>query len=224
MNAYLTFGLLSVAVSLFAVSANSTIDSPPPAPGLRLVAQYKMPQQEIARYAALAAGKAHEGPQRTNSLFADRAPWVGPQRQVGVGANPYTLVYVVSGVARTAGEVQAQWQTGWEIQESATARREVMVSPAANARSGLAAGEAVTFTATSGRLSFRGERRAAPMLGVVQTRNLDIAEVELQVWSGAALPGWPPLPLPLPALLALMALGLLLSLVFRRRQRRALVF
>jgi hypothetical protein len=139
-------------------------------------------------------------------------------QRAGVGRNPYTLVLTVRAVARTAGEAYAQWQAGWEVHESPVASRELLMAVPRTARTGLVAGQVLTLTASSGRVSFRGERSVAPMLGLVQMHNLDISSVELQVWSGEAPKAWPVLPWSPATLLALGVTCLLVSLGFRSWQ------
>ena len=189
-SAWLRFGLLLTAVGLLAQAALPATGGEPPAYGERLVAQYQLPLDAIDRYAAMAAGTGMKEPARGNSMFADRSPWVGVAQPAGVGRNPYTLVFTVRGVARAAGEVQAQWQAGWLVHESPNASREVvMVVPRIDSTA-QTAGQALTLTASSPRVSFRGEREVAPMLGLVQSHNLDIHEVQVQVWSGTAPTAW----------------------------------
>ena len=189
-SAWLRFGLLLTAVGLLAQAALPATGGEPPAYGERLVAQYQLPLDAIDRYAAMAAGTGMKEPARGNSMFADRSPWVGVAQPASVGRNPYTLVFTVRGVARAAGEVQAQWQAGWLVHESPNASREVvMVVPRIDSTA-QTAGQALTLTASSPRVSFRGEREVAPMLGLVQSHNLDIHEVQVQVWSGTAPTAW----------------------------------
>lgn len=193
-SAWLRFGLLLTAVGLLAQAALPATSGETPAYGERLVAQYQLPLATIDRYAAMAAGTGLKEPARGNSMFADRSPWVGVAQPAGVGRNPYTLVFTVRGVARAAGEVQAQWQAGWLVHESPNASREVvMVVPRIDSMAATA-GQALTLTASSPRVSFRGERSVAPMLGLVQSHNLDIHEVQVQVWSGTAPTAWAVLP------------------------------
>jgi len=208
-SAWLRIGLALAAVALFAAAAAPAAGREPRAHGQRLIAEYRLPPEAIARYAALAAGRAIEASERDNSMFADHSPWVGPAQQAGAGRNPYTLVFTVNGVARAAGQVYAQWQAGWEVHESPIASRELLMAVPGIARTALQAGQALTLTARSTPVSFRGERSVAPMLGLVQTRNLDISEVQVQVWSGSAPLAWPSVTLPSSALLAVAAVGLL---------------
>ena len=214
-SAWFRFGLLLTALGLFTAANTPAEGSEPRAYGQRLVAQYRLPPGTIARYAAMAAGTALDASPREDSMFADRSPWVGPKQRAGVGHNPYTLVFTVSGVAKTAGEVYAHWQAGWEIHESRAASRELLMAVPPITRTGMAAGQALTLTANSTRVSFRGERSVAPMLGLVQTRNLDINDVQVQVWSGAAPQVWAMLPWSHAALLALGATCLLVGLAFK---------
>ncbi len=189
-STWLRSGLLLAAMALFIAATTPAQGREPRKFGKRMVAQYQLPADEIARYAAMAAGTAQNVTRREESMFADNSPWVGPKQRAGVGQNPYTLVFTISGVAKAAGEVQAQWQAGWEIQESPVASRELLMAVPRMARSGVTAGQPLTLTASSTRVSFRGERNVAPMLGLVQMRNLDISEVRLQVWSGEAAQAW----------------------------------
>ena len=189
-SAWLRFGLLLTAVGLLAQAAMPATGGEPPIYGERLVARYQLPLDAIDRYAAMAAGAGLTEPARGKSMFADRSPWVGVAQPAGVGRNPYTLVFTVRGVARAAGEVQAQWQAGWQVQESPTTSREVvMVVPRIDSTAETA-GQELRLTASSPRVSFRGERKVAPMLGLVQMHNLDIHEVQVQVWSGTAPSAW----------------------------------
>jgi hypothetical protein len=193
----------------------------PRAYGRELVAQYQLPADAIARYTAVAAAAAHsETMPRERAARSDDAFWIGPQQAAGVGRNPYTLVLTVSGVARAAGNVHAQWRAGWEVHESPAATREVLMSVNAQHAGATASGAPVTLTAVSAPLSFRGERQVAPLLNLVEVSNLDISDVYLQVWSGSApFVAWPALSAPRPAWLGLGTLCLLMWFFFRRPVR-----
>lgn len=220
ISAWIRLSSLLAATALFAAAtATPALGSEPRAYGQRLLAQYRLPPETIARYAATAAGSARPAVPREHSVFADRAPWVGPEQRVGVGHNPYTLVLTVHGVARSAGAAFAQWQAGWELREAPSASRELSMAVPRVAGTGLAAGQALSMTVGSARVSFRGERSVAPMLGLVQAHNLDIRDVELQVWSGEAPPAWAAMPGLRPMLLALALVCLLAALGFRTQRR-----
>ncbi len=176
--------------------------------GRELVAQFQLPGDAVARYAALASER---------TALIDNAMWVGPLQQVGIGRNPYTLVLTVSGVARAGGDIRARWQAGWEVRESATATREVLMSVGTQLEGSALPGTPVTLTAVSAPLSFRGERQVSPLINLVHANNLDISGVHLQIWSGSApFVAWPAVSAPRPALLGLGALCLLLWFFLRR--------
>ena len=215
---WLRITLLLAALGWFALASSPAKGSAPPVYCQHLIAQYRLPPDTIARYAALAAGTAAYAPPRNDSMFADRAPWVGAAQRAGPGQNPYTLAFMVDGVARAAGEVDAHWQMGWRVQESPVTRREVMLLLPPVKGGSVAAGQAVTLSASSARVSFRGEYSFAPMLGLVRTRNLDIRDVRIQVWSGVAPMAWA---LPQPPRAALLALGATLLLWLGLRSWRA---
>lgn len=209
--------MVAAAVALFhAVPAGNA----PRAHGRELLAQFDLPGDAVARYVALAAAATRHEPASERLPSLDNAMWVGPLQQVGAGRNPYTLVLTVSGTARAAGDVRARWQTGWEVRESPLATREVLMSASALLDGETVPGAAVTLTAVSTPLSFRGERQAAPMANLVHADNLDIRDVQLQVWSGSApMLAWPALAAPRPAWLGLGTLCLLMGLFLRRPAR-----
>lgn len=211
---------LIVAAGLAFFYAMPAASSPPRAYGRELVAQYQLPAEAVARYAALATAASRTETAGDRTAWTDNALWVGPQQQVGIGRNPYTLVLTVSGVARAAGDIRAHWQAGWEVRESPLATREVLMSLGAQQTGGTTAGAPVTLTAVSAPLTFRGERQVAPMLNLVNANNLDISDVHLQVWSGSApLVAWPVVSAPRPALLGIGALCLLMWFFLRRTAR-----
>jgi len=217
-----------MALGILAVPTLMARPSERPVYGRTLVAQYQLPREAIERYAALAAGASVAESRGDGSRFADLLPWVGPQQRAGDGHNPYTLVFTVDGMAQAAGEVLAQWQIGWEIQEESPAeRREVVMEVPGLVSTAMHEQQTVTFTASSGPLSFRGERTVAPKLGLVHLRNLEVTGVRLQVWSGIAplawptMPAWPKLPTLSKTILALCMACLLCGAALRLWPHRA---
>ncbi len=210
-GAWIRLGLFVAAAGCFVAATTRVAESETRAHGQHLLAQYRLPPETITRYAQMAAGATRNALPRENSVFADRSPWIGPMQRAGAGHNPYTLVFTVSGVAKAAGEVYAQWQTGWEIHETPVASREVLMAAPPLARTHVVAGQELTLSASSAQLSFRGERSVAPMLGLVHARNFSINDVQLQVWSGAAPLPWERLPWSRAALVLLGLVCLLLG-------------
>jgi hypothetical protein len=200
---------LMVAAALAFFHAVPAADDDKRAHGRELVAAFQLPDDAVGRYAALARTASDNAAANERALQIDNAVWVGPLQQAGIGRNPYTIVLTVSGAARADGDVRARWQAGWEVRESATATREVLMGVGMQQQRPAQAGAPVTLTAASAPLSFRGERQVSPLLGLVHADNLDISDVQLQVWSGSApLVAWPALSAPRPALLGLGALCL----------------
>lgn len=211
---------LIVAAALAFFHAASAVSNHKRSHGRELVAQFQLPSDAVARYAALAGVAPRDETASEHTTRIDDAMWVGPLQQVGIGRNPYKMVLTVSGVARTAGDVRARWQAGWQVRESATATREVLMSVGTQLDGETAAGAPVTLTAVSAPLSFRGERQVSPMLNLVHANNLDIHDVHLQVWSGPApLVAWPALSAPRPGWLGLGALCLLMWFFLRPSAR-----
>jgi hypothetical protein len=200
---------LIVAAVLAFFHAVPAASRSPKSHGRELVAQYQLPADAVARFAALAPQPLTTREQSDSRV--DSALWVGPPQQAGAGRNPYTLVVTITGMAKTAGDVGTRWQSGWEVRESALATREVLMPLAGLSSGRVAAGAPVSLTAIGNPVSFRGERQVAPMLSLVDAHNLDISDVHLQVWSGSApLVAWPALSAPRPALLVVGALCVLL--------------
>ena len=169
---------LIVAAALAFFHAMPAASKPPRAHGREMVAQYQLPADAVARYALRDVASSEPA-----DSFVDTA-WLGPLQAAGAGRNPYTLVLSVNGVAKAAGEVRTQWQAGWEVRESPLATREVLMTLGSVSERAVAAGAPVALTVVGAPLTFRGERQVAPLLHLVSARNLDISDVQVQVWSG----------------------------------------
>lgn len=214
-----TLMVLAVVAFFYAVPA---VSGSPRAYGRELVAQHRLPAEAIARYAALATDSQSYDGSRERAVWQDELLWVGPAQQAGVGRNPYTLVLTVHGVAKAAGDIRTQWRTGWEVRESPVATREVSMPLAGLSSTAAVAGTPVSLTAIGTPVSFRGERNVAPTVNLIAAQNIEISDVDLQVWSGSApIVAWPTLAAPRPALLGLGALCLLGWFVLTRAARPA---
>jgi hypothetical protein len=182
---------------LFAVPA---MGDAPREYGRERVAQFSLPVDELMPRPAGAAAPRDRG------TADDLALWTGPAQAVGSGRNPYTMVVTLVGTARAAGDVRASWRGGWEVHESAQATREVRMPAGNGVASAQAPGQPMTMTLVSGPVSFRGERQVSPLLHQVAASNLDLRDVQLQVWSGPAPIGLATLSVQRPALLGVALL------------------
>jgi len=212
---------LLMAVLATPVQGGSATTSTP-RPGRELLAEYRLPASMLAKY-AMHHPLVHlrpDAPKRHLTL-AEAVPWHGPGFRAGEGRNPYNLVLTVVGHAPVGGDVRSFWQIGWEYEEANGQRRRYVVPQTDAMRSGVAAGSEVRLTAASGPISFRELRHVLPFVGLVQLDNLDIHQVNVQVWSGPAPLDWLPVWSPLAKALALTAVGLLAWWSLQSMQRPA---
>jgi hypothetical protein len=210
---------LIVAAVLAFLQALPTFAPAPRAPGRELLATHDLPLEALRRYAALTGAQAE--PATAREPWTVGAMWLGPVNSVGVGRNPSTQLLTVSGRARTAGDVRTHWQAGWEVRESANATRDMLMPLTALSSGQVAAGAPVTLRIASGPVSFRGERHAAPVLNLVSSSNLDIEQVQLQVWSGTPPSAWGRLSVERPAMVLLGGVCLALAAPRSRLSRPA---
>ena len=159
--------------------------SAPRAHGRELLAQYALPVDGVLDAAAAGAASTHESA-RERPAATGLPLWSGPLQAAGVGRNPYTMVVTVVGTSRAAGEVRARWHGGWDVRESAQATREVRLPAARGVASAGGAGVPLTLTLVGKPLSFRGQRQVSAQLHQMAVSNLDVHDVQLQVWSGPA--------------------------------------
>lgn len=180
-------GIEAVRAALLLVAAFALSQALPWAgardPGRELVAEHELPAEQAAAYRMQAQAAAAHAAARP---WTEPQPWVGPRQPAGAGRNPYTLVLRVGGVAMATGDVRTHWHAGWEVQESPSAARELLLPVAALSSGSVRAGTPLTLTAVGTPVSFRGERSAAPMLTLVTAHNFEIQSVRLSVWSGPA--------------------------------------
>jgi hypothetical protein len=186
-------------------------------PGRELVAEYELAAEQAARFRAQAEAAASRSGTRP---WAAPEPWIGPRQATGTGRNPYTLVLRVGGVATASGDVRTHWHAGWEVQESPSAAREVLLPVAALSSGSVKAGTPLTLAAVGTPVSFRGERSAAPMLTLVAAHNFEVQSVRLAVWSGPA--PWVSFVPMTTAHAARLVLALLCALAWRALRRPAL--
>ena len=218
---FFRFGWVFIALGACVAQLAPVASDQPRAHGRELVGEYKVAPEAIERYAKIAARAAMHGPPEEGSGFGEPAPWVGPQQLAGLVHHSYTLVLTVRGEARAPGEATTQWQTGWKIEETPHSEWEVLLNTPRVAAQVSRAGEPVTLQVVGKHVNFRGERVVAPILSFGQARNLDIHDVDVQLWSGLAPIAWPALPASSVALLLLAAACLLRDILLGGAMRGA---
>jgi hypothetical protein len=168
-------GLLSLAVAAAAAAQGS-----PGTHGKHRVASYRVPDATLVKYASLKPAAPKPGESAlTNVLLADTVDWVSPALDVKANANPYTIVVTVTGRTRAAGDATSMWNAGWKLDSGET----VFGALPGIAKTGAGAGDPFKVTATRAT-SFKEDRTVSVSLGLVNARNLEILDVEIDVWSG----------------------------------------
>lgn len=124
------------------------------------------------------------------TMLADTKDWAGPALDGRASGNPYTVVVIVKGVAKSDGDVATMWHAGWRIQDRQDGELNRMSPLAGIAKPGAKAGESIEIMGPAIPTTFKEDRQAAPMIGLVNARNLEISEVRVQVWSGMANSTW----------------------------------
>ncbi len=154
--------------------------------GKRIVAEYDLPEEQIAKFAAFqpSAPLKHESA-IANALLAKTEEWSGPVFSAYSADNPYTIVVTLSAVAKEDGAAATLWDAGWALQSENGNQTRLNVLGGL-AKSDAKAGEAFTVTAAATPASFKEDRKVGVVLGLVNARNADIKGVHLQVWSGMA--------------------------------------
>jgi len=207
--------LFAAAVLALFLAAPAASDDAPRAHGRELLAQFALPVDSVLESATGGVASADKSAVEPANDGLPR--WTGPLQDVGVGRNPYKLVVTVLGTTRAAGEVRARWQGGWDVRESAQATREVRMPAVGGAATASGPGLPLTLTLVGRPLSFRGERQVAALLHQIAASNLDVHDVQLQVWSGPAPIGLASLSVQRPLLLVVALLCLVGGWLLRRR-------
>jgi hypothetical protein len=150
--------------------------------GKTLVAEHKVPEAVLQKFAAHKTSKPVQGESAVvNAMLADTEDWVAPEMATSSNSNPYTLVIKVTGRAKADGDVTSLWHAGWRFDDGATRLAPVAGMVAQSAK----AGDVVTLVGKA-PISFKEDRTLAPAIGLVKADNLRFDEVTVQVWSGVA--------------------------------------
>ncbi|MEC5399728.1 hypothetical protein [Uliginosibacterium sp. H1] len=129
---------------------------------------------------------AHEAPV-VAALMADSEDWTGKLEPWVVRNNPHTLVVKLTGRALNDGAASSMWLSGWHLEADENGQEQSTMQPLA----GLTelkgkAGQPFRIEATSGPVTFSRDRMAAPALSFVNSSNMQIDKVEVEVWGGMA--------------------------------------
>ncbi|WP_053843551.1 hypothetical protein [Paracidovorax avenae] len=150
--------------------------------GRRVVATQEMPPDALARLARFQEKKgvvAAAGLPPGGMPFADTQSYTGQEIDLPASGNPYTVVLRISGVALADGEAGSRWMAGWSIDNGAR----LNVVPEIVAK-GLRAGQPVEMAGAAPPVSFKTDRKLAPVAEFAAARNLRIDRVRIEVWSG----------------------------------------
>ena len=154
--------------------------------GKKIVAEYDLPPEQIAKFAAFEPSGPVKGESAISSaLLAKTEDWSGPPLSATTSGNPYTIVVTLSGTAKADGPAATLWNAGWAIHSDDGNQTRLTVLPGL-AKTEAKAGETFTVTAAAAPTSFKEDRNVAASLGLVNARNIEIRSVHVQVWSGMA--------------------------------------
>ena len=179
-----------VLASILAFAAGQAAAQLPTKPGKygkTLVADVVLSPSQIDKFSALLdtlAATAHGS--QNSVLFGDTADWIGDTFVANSTTNPYTIVVSVDGTAKAAGDVVTTWKAGWKYEDNSN-REGLMHGLAAF---DVKAGEHVSMTGIAAPSRFDRDKNVAPMLSLVDARNVTIAHMQVQVWSGMPETSW----------------------------------
>jgi len=154
--------------------------------GKTLLVEHRLPDAKIRKLNAFKPSAPVQGESKiVNAMLADTEDWIGPELSARSGSNPYTVAVLITGVAKADGDAATLWHSGWRI-ETKEHGEHVRMNPLPGlAKTGAKAGETLRLAAAAST-SFKEDRKAAPAVGMVNTRNIEIQEVRVQVWTGAS--------------------------------------
>ena len=179
--------VLAAILAFAAGQAAAQLPTKPGKYGKTLVADVVLSPSQIDKFSALLdtlAATAHGS--QNSVLFGDTADWIGDTFVANSTTNPYTIVVAVDGTAKAAGDVVTTWKAGWKYEDNSN-REGLMHGLAAF---DVKAGEHVSMTGVAAPSRFDRDKNVAPMLSLVDAKNVAIAHVQVQVWSGLGETGW----------------------------------
>lgn len=159
--------------------------------GKTLLLEHRLPETVVASFNKFTPSKPVQGESKiVATMLADTKDWVGPVFEGKTSGNPYTLVIVVKGKVKADGDATTLWHSGWRLEDKQDGSVDRMTPHGGVAKTGAKAGEVVELYGAAIPLSFKEDRKASPMIGLVNARNIELQEVRVQVWSGIASAGF----------------------------------
>ena len=180
--------------------------------GKTLLADVVLPPSQLDKFAAFldTVAVANHGAQN-GAMSGATADWVGDSFVANSTTNPYTIVVSVEGTAKAAGDVVTTWNSGWRLEDGSSNYGLMHGLSAFEVK----AGEHVTMTAAAAASRFERDRNVAPLLSLIDAKNVTLDHVQVQVWSGLGSPSF----LELLAAYRFLLFGvvvLVVTLVFRK--------
>jgi len=177
--------ILAASLALVAVQAGAQLSARPGPYGKTLLLDVVLPPSQLDKFSAFLQAQAGVNNGAGNSvMFGQTTDWVGEAMVANSTTNPYTMVVSVDGTARAAGDVVTTWNSGWRFEDGMT-RLGLMHGLSAF---DVKAGQRVTMTAAAAPSRFERDRNVAPVLSLIDAKNVAIDHVQVQIWSGMGRP------------------------------------
>lgn len=159
--------------------------------GKTLLLEHRLSESTVQAFNKFTPSKPVQGESKiVATMLTDTKDWVGPVFEGKTSGNPYTLVIMVKGMVKADGDATTLWHSGWRLEDKQDGTVDRMTPHGGVAKTGVKAGQVVEIYGAAIPLSFKEDRKAAPMIGLVNARNIELQEVRVQVWSGIASAGF----------------------------------
>lgn len=154
--------------------------------GRKLVAQYSLDSNQIARFAKFvppAENLKELNP--VSSLSVATEDWIGPPLAVERESGPYTVVVTLTGKSRYRGDVSTMWNFGWAVDGGTR-----MTAFPGLSKLDVNAGDTVVIKKAAAPNRFKDSQTVSVVLALVKAENFDFEKVDIEVWSGVADNSW----------------------------------
>ncbi len=148
--------------------------------GDKLVAEFDVPDDIVAKYATHKASKPMPGEPIISMMAGQSVDWASDGIQLSAQHNPYRMVVTVTGSAINDGDAISMWTGGWMNREGVTVAKPMSGLSEHNAK----AGKVFMVTAETLPSTFQKDQELAATLGMVKATNMNITAVHVQIWSG----------------------------------------